>query len=577
MGIKYTNEKCVQIVIALLKERNIKKIIASPGTTNMTFVVSCQQDPFFEIYSCVDERSAAYMACGLATETNEAIVLSCTGATASRNYYPGLTEAFYRKLPILAITSSQRSTRLEHLSPQLTNRNSPPVDVVKVSYELPIIFDDETFWDCEIKTNKALNELFKDGGGPVHINIQSEYSKDYTTEVLPKVRNIQLLTYSDVFPKIEKKKVLIFLGSHKTFSQEETLAIETFCEIYNSAVICDHTSGYYGKYRVQYSIVAGQTNLMRFHPDICIHLGNISGDYYSMGINGNEIWRVNQDGKIEDLFRKLKYVFYMDEITFFKRMNEKLSHQKTTLYEELSKDVSITRNAIPTLPLSNIWIASVLAPKLPSSSTVYFAILNSLRAWNFFELPEGVKSFSNVGGFGIDGGISSLIGASLANNKKLYFCITGDLAFFYDMNCLGNRHIGKNLRIIIINNGVGTEFKNFTHDAYQLGDQADSFVAARGHFGCQSRTLIKNYSESLGFKYFSANTKSEVEKALPLLIDLSVNSSVVLEVFTNSEDESEALRKVLSIREDAKGKMKNLAKKMIGDENLKVLKKMINR
>ena len=62
----YTNERNVQILISLLKEHGIKRVIASPGSTNVTFVASLQQDPFFEIYSCVDERSAAYMACGMA-------------------------------------------------------------------------------------------------------------------------------------------------------------------------------------------------------------------------------------------------------------------------------------------------------------------------------------------------------------------------------------------------------------------------------------------------------------------------------------------------------------------------------
>ncbi|WP_089188527.1 thiamine pyrophosphate-binding protein [Campylobacter sputorum] len=58
----YTDERNVQIVIELMKEYGVKKIVASPGTTNITFVGSIQQDPYFEIYSSVDERSAAYIA-----------------------------------------------------------------------------------------------------------------------------------------------------------------------------------------------------------------------------------------------------------------------------------------------------------------------------------------------------------------------------------------------------------------------------------------------------------------------------------------------------------------------------------
>lgn len=46
---KYTNERNVQIVIALLKAHGIHRVIASPGTTNMTFVVSIENDPWFQI------------------------------------------------------------------------------------------------------------------------------------------------------------------------------------------------------------------------------------------------------------------------------------------------------------------------------------------------------------------------------------------------------------------------------------------------------------------------------------------------------------------------------------------------
>ena len=107
MSLLITKEKNAQIIISLLKAHGIKKVIASPGTTNVALIGSIQNDPYFEIYSSVDERSAAYLACGLAEESGEPVVISCTGATASRNYAPGLTEAYYRKLPVLAITSMQ--------------------------------------------------------------------------------------------------------------------------------------------------------------------------------------------------------------------------------------------------------------------------------------------------------------------------------------------------------------------------------------------------------------------------------------------------------------------------------------
>ena len=96
------------------------------------------------------------------------------------------------------------------------------------------------------------------------------------------------------------------------------------------------------------------------------------------------------------------------------------------------------------IPFSNIWIAKQLSKIIPDNSVMHFGILNSLRSWNFFELPLSVNSYCNVGGFGIDGPLSTVIGGALAAPERLHFLVVGDLAFFYDINSLGNRHLPSN-------------------------------------------------------------------------------------------------------------------------------------
>ena len=163
----YTIERGQQILVSLLKQHGIRKVIASPGTTNITFVASVMNDPFFEIYSSVDERSAAYMAVGMAEETGEVVVLSCTGATASRNYIPGLTEAYYRKLPILAVTATQNENRVGHLIPQVIDRSQQPKDCCVHSEHIAVPRDVDDEWDATIRLNRAILALTHRGGGPV--------------------------------------------------------------------------------------------------------------------------------------------------------------------------------------------------------------------------------------------------------------------------------------------------------------------------------------------------------------------------------------------------------------------------
>jgi 2-succinyl-5-enolpyruvyl-6-hydroxy-3-cyclohexene-1-carboxylate synthase len=578
MAKYYTNEKTAQVVIALLKAHGIKKVIASPGTTNVAFVGSIQKDPYFEKYSCVDERSAAYMACGLAAESGEPVVLSCTGATAARNYPSGLTEAYYRKLPVLAITSSQAISRVGHHIAQVTDRSTIQNDIARLSVSLPLIKDEDDFWECEVQTNKAILELTRHGGGPVHINLPTRYDLGYDTEKLPDIRMIQRITLASDFPELPSGKVAVFIGAHKKMSQAETDMIDAFCTSNGAVVFCDHTSGYRGKYHVQYSLVAGQQffKLEEERPVLLIHIGEISGDYYSLKLAGSQVWRVSQDGEIRDTFKKLNYVFEMPEGDFFKYYTTDIQ-KKNTYLQSCRRHLDDVRGSVPELPFSNLWIASKMAPRVPVGSVIHFGILNSLRSWNFYELPEGVDSACNVGGFGIDGCLSALLGASLSNRERLYFGIVGDLATFYDLNALGNRHIGNNVRILIVNNGRGTEFRNYNHPAARFGSDADEFMAAAGHFGNKSSALIKNFSENLGFEYLCASDKESFSSVCDRFLTNEVTSRpMLLEVFTSSEEESNALEKMLTIEKgSSKDQAKQAIKRVLGRRSIDALKKVV--
>jgi 2-succinyl-5-enolpyruvyl-6-hydroxy-3-cyclohexene-1-carboxylate synthase len=365
-------------------------------------------------------------------------------------------------------------------------------------------------------------------------------------------------------------------------TEKETEAIDAFCATNDAVVFCDHTSGYKGKYRLLFSLVAGQRfiNLTEYRPDLTIHIGEITGDYYSIRMVGRQVWRVNPDGAIRDTFRKLRYVFEMPETKFFEHYAQNSATPRDIYLKKCTELWENGFKGMPEVPFSNIWIASRMAHRIPDGSVIHFGILNSLRSWNFFELPVTVESASNVGGFGIDGGVSVLLGASLANKGKLFFGIIGDLATFYDLNALGNRHVANNLRILLVNNGKGTEFRNFGHHAARLGESADKFVAAAGHFGNKSKTLIKNFVEALGFEYLSASNKDEFDAVYEQFLNPEITDRpMMFEVFTGSQEESDALEQILSIEKDSvklvKSKAKEFAKQALGDKRLKVFKKSL--
>lgn len=577
----YTNERNVQIVIALLKAHGIHRVIVSPGTTNMTFVVSIENDPWFHIWSSVDERSASYLACGMAAETGEPVVISCTGATASRNYMPGLTEAYYRKLPVLAITSTRGNYKIGHLIDQQIDRRNIPNDIAIESVTIPMIkdYEDERF--CEIEANKAILALKLNGGGPVHINMYTRYSHDFSVREIPHVNTIYRHTiYDKEWPSIPHDgRIVVRIGSHADFTEEQTSAIDEFCATYDAVVCCDHTSGYRGKYEVHGQLVFGQQmwqSSLR-NTNLCIHIGEVSGDQFC--VNAKHTWRVSPDGALRDTFGNLRRVFMMHETDFFNHYKKKDCNH-TEYLDSLNKEIDEIKNKIPNLPFSNIWMAQQMHDKLPKGCEIHFGIYHSLRSWNFFKLPMGIQAKCNVGGFGIDGGVSSMIGASLSNSDKLFFGVFGDLAFFYDMNVIGNRHVGNNVRILLINNGKGNEFRNYGHPCFFLGDEADKYIAAAGHYGNMSNLLVKNYAENLGYDYLKAANKEEFISGIEHFLSPHIGDRPILfEVFTETDDESNALETILNIVIDQKAQIKTnikkAVKKVVGDKGIETIMKFI--
>lgn len=585
----YSSERNVQILIGLLKANNIKKVIVSPGSTNIPFVLSMQNDGGFEMYSCVDERSAAYMAVGLSEESDEPVVLTCTGATASRNYFSGLTEAYYRHLPILAVTSTRPLSHIGHLCAQVIDRTAISNDIANLSVFAPLVrcLDDE--WDCQMKLNQAMVALRINGGGPVHINLETESSFDFSVKELKDVRDIKYVTPYDDFPAINAGKVAVFVGSHKPFSERETQAIDAFCARYNGIVLCDHTSNYHGRYRILGAVMGGQKKYLSVaaNADLMIGIGDITGSYEMamLGPKAKRFWRVAEDGIIRDLTHSLSAMFYMREVDFFEKYAAmKAEDVPSTFYQSCCDDYKALMDNVPEdLPFSNIWVAKELASRIPANSVMHYAILNSLRSWSFFELPSTVNGFACTGGFGIDGGLSAMVGASLCHKDKIYYGIAGDLSFFYDMNVLGNHHIGNNVRILLVNNGKGMEFRNFIHPASKYdNDIVDPYISAGGHFGNQSRELVKHYAEDLGYQYLSASNKEEFETIKERFVCQGIGDKpIILEVFTEQVDENQALYTMLHLKTSADKMIVNAAKKVIvgvaGEEAFAKVKNIIRR
>ena len=538
----FTTDKNAQLVLSLLKEYGIKKIVVSPGWTNVPISMTVQNDPWFEVYSVVDERSAAYFATGLAFESNEPVVISCTGATASRNYIPALTEAYYRNIPIIALTSQAHINHdIRNFAPQSTDRSVSQNDIKKISVMLPHIKDQKDYNRCEVLINDALIKATTKGNGPVHINLpvnHTDFSIDQEQIDVTKIEYYDEQKMTDDIALLRKelldKKIGILIGAHNKFSESTTKAMNDFIDSYNVVVFTDHTSNYVGRNQVVTGRIFDLLN-SKNDPDIWIDMGSVTGDYsVPPHIEGKNTWRISENGEIvQRNFEKVQKIFDCKEEFFFNSLSDKKSKNSNQYYKEICKELK--RIKIPDIPLSNTFIAGELAKNIPKKSSLHLGILNSLRNMNFYELDQSIDSTANVGGFGIDGPISTIIGQSMVDKEKIYFGLVGDLAFFYDMNALGIRHISNNVRIILVNNGLGAEFRVNPSLEQQFGEKTNKFIAAEGHNGS-----AKAWAKSMGFEYITADSKEQFSKQIKGFCSSDVDAfskPVIFEVFTTAENE----------------------------------------
>jgi len=540
----YSNHISIQIIIASLKQYNIRNVVLSPGGSDIPLIHSIETDDFFTCYSVVDERSAVYFGIGVSQVKNEPVVCICTSGTAVSNFLPGITEAFYQNIPIIAITADKNPYYTGQIETQKIEQKNIFGAVSRKSVELPLCNSDDEIWYCERVVKEALlASLFHDKG-PVHINVPivGSYS-EYDVHELPIIKPINLVNcensdmewnkYIDIFQK--SRKILIVVGQNVVFSDFDVVNIDKFFSTYNCVFSVEHISNLKCKGGVYtYPITeTGNTN-QSMVPDLVISLGNNVASYGMKPFlreNCTSFRHISIDkgGRIRDVFKALTDVFECSPSYFFKYFAENTpsSCSNNLQFYNIWYDSSI-KIKIPEFEFSNFYVAQKLAPKIPDFSILHLAILSSARVMQFFDLKKHVRVFCNAGALGIDGCLSTFIGHAAATTDKA-FCVIGDLSFFYDMNAAGISHVSNNVRIILLNNGGASEFHFFM-------DKKD-IPTLNVHVCAEHKKKAKGWVESLGYNYYSASNKSEFETVFTSFLEDS-DAPKFLEVFTDKEEDA---------------------------------------
>lgn len=573
----YSNLKSVQILVAMLKKKNIKNIVISPGNSHNAIVRSIEEDGFFKTYNIVDERSAAFFALGIIQELKEPVAICCTSGTATDNYMSGVTEAFRRKMPLIVITGDKNPYYLAQLEDQMIDQVCLFKTNTKYSVTLPLIKDSKDEWYCNRLLNEAFLEMNHHGVGPVHINVPIEegmlaINNDFTTTELPDVNVIERIDsktnqdkVEETFRKLKGKKILIIYGQDNDIPEKRKNDIEKIAENYNCVISVDKLSNLHCKGSIETSRASLKGKMdgkfAELLPDVVITLaGNVAwdGKFSLKGFKNNfESWLVNDDGKVQDYYKNLTTIFEMTVDEFLSIMASYNIENNKSYYELWKKKTE--EFTIPEFEYSNLYIVQKLMKKIPENSVLNIGNSTIIRLAQFFDLKDSIQVYCNRGVNGIDGCMSTFIGQATTSDK-MNFLMIGDLTFFYDMNALWNRYVGKNVRIMLNNNSGAALF--------HFNQGLSKYPTLNENVAAEHDAVAKGWAESRGIKYLSATNKEEFDKNLEEFLNPNSDIPILLEVFTKKEEDARLQHEFyeynLSEADKLKKGLKTMIKKAIG-------------
>lgn len=537
----------VQLIVDQLLAYDIRKVVVSPGSRNAPFSIAFDEHPEIETFVVHDERSAGFIALGMAQELGETVALCCTSGSACLNYYPAISEAYYRSIPLLVLTADRPAAWINHGDGQTIVQR----DVFKNHILGSLEFDEDLFNDTSIETQQkelaALLSVTKSAWkGPIHLNVGLneplykivEKTIDYGKKapIVPPMKRIDARDMELIVQEINQSKVLVLAGQMEQNPklQQELIKLASFP---NVVVLVENTSNIQHErfiHCIDRTLNGFDQSNDAFKPEILITIGGavvskrIKAYLRTAGILKH--YKIGAEFPEMDTYRCLSKTFPLTPADFFEQLNEsELSanvhnfNGKWKAVDILAKDRSLDFMS-EFSALTDLQVFQNVQDFLPENSILHLANSSVVRYAQLFDPLPGVRYESNRGTSGIDGSTSTALGAAIANPSKQHVLISGDISFLYDSNALWYEPFPRNFKMIVIQNYGGGIFKI-------IPGPADSKQREK-YFEAKQTKSPASIAQAYGLQTKTISSLEELTEYLPLFFDPSCEMQV-LEVQTD--------------------------------------------
>lgn len=544
----------------------------SPGSRCAPLTLSLVRHPEIQTRTVSDERSAAFIAMGMAQQMRKPVGLICTSGTAALNYAPAIAEAFFQQIPLVVFTADRPPEWIAQQDGQTLFQRELYGKHVKASYELPTDFTHpDAQWHAERILNEAINLANAYPAGPVHLNVplrEPLYPKpgeeilfDAHVRIIhawqpePTLSPEQWLEIRELWDSYDRK--LIVGGQHP----HEAALLDVLRQIQNELeipVIGDIITNLHSlpetiRHADALLMQKNETLLASLQPELLITFGNsvLSKNLklFLRKYRPKIHLHLQPTGTVADPFQTLTHVLPVAPGYFFKTLFNDLDYQNFLQDDSVDTDsdyfaawqrenreaarrlAAVFRNA----PFSEFEAVRDVMEAVPENSLLHLANSMPVRYANFVGLlpPQSVEVFANRGVSGIDGCTGTAVGAALAT-EKIVTLLTGDVAFLYDRNSLWHNYLPENLRIVVLNNHGGGIFRLLDGPAGQpeLGE----------YFATNQPLTMELTAQQAGLTYFRCRTREELQTLLPDFF-AATGGAKLLEIETETSVNEEVYRK----------------------------------
>ena len=549
-----TDIRGIEDIVKLCMAFDVKNVVISPGSRNAPLSITF--DRYKNEINCVtisDERSAAFFAIGMIQATNKPAAVVCTSGSALLNYFPAVSEAWYRKLPLIILSADRPAQWINQCDGQTIMQTNVFGTHVKKSVSLPVVMSRDEAWLNNRLVNEALISATTLPLGPVHINIplnEPLYGlKEASTSLPRKIMSINKTKFSEddllaVVPIINESKKVMMLAGQAQYNEEISNSLARIKRLNQFVILCETTSNLHLANTVNTidRCVDGLNEMEEneFAPEVLITIGDAVVSKKIKGFLRRNKPKyhvyIGSEHQITDTYQLLTHWLNVPAFEVLPLLEKKINSNQSS-YNEFWKNhynycESRHHEFLKECTWSDLKVFSILFEKLPWCN-LHLGNSTPIRYAQLFNELKNVYSYSNRGTSGIDGSMSTAAGHAYLN-KDINILITGDISFYYDSNALWNKHLKSNFKIVLINNSGGNIFRiiegakdeNLTKNYFEAHQEMNAFY------------ICKQFD----IRYFSANNEASLKNEIEFWLNEKERPSL-LEIHTNNIESPKQLKK----------------------------------